>query len=1217
MINKRIRNLERQLTAQRRDPSMIISKYKYFLNSKEDRSHLLSKIFKKALPGYSCIFSGAKVDSIGQIHLTKFLPYHQDSSIIKDIEWQQLILSFYKEDINDFLNLKESYTYYLFTGDYDKAVEIISSINDITHSFWTIEQELLCSELHGGLEGNRTKLSEIARKTNKFLVALISDFYSSKVGLMSSYTSFMHKLNNFITQLSEEFGNQILTDYLKFLYTEEITLFKEANLKNILSFTSTLPIIDMYENLIKTITIIFSSNEFDLNLKSKIKDILLELDIDDQRIFNLIASIDGVSHKQNLFKEKNSVVKDIIELYTTGNYKSAIELVEIYDKNYGINFTLIDLLSKMCIYLDIPIEEISLKSNLIRDNILKPVFHIYSCNEKEKNLNSLINTSKIFGDLSIRYEVETFYLNHMYSSQYNVLSFKENFDRIYSEIISPKHLLLPQLANKREVSKSELIVMGYNQTIDVFENVIKPLKFKESNDDIPVFRENFYYAKGVSKENPPSAIEKFERILESIDERNSNTFKYKYEKVAVELFKLYLKESKFSKAVDLLVDSYFIDPSIILRMNSTELLKKLKEQNMKSNSLKAVILVYLVDPKNHIENYMALVTYIESIKLTLPSELMTLKEVSSTERNLIYFILEHIYTKDVMKYFVFLDPKLRNIERVKVLKFLIEQKHGDTKGQETEIDEINKFESIQKRIKAVDEKKIFVDTAAILRENDQIYRERFKQYLIMNGLDTNLTFYDIKDFNSTLTRFSDDVKNEFKTNPEKVYRYLLFKEMVTDYLNELTTNQKYGLEKFLSSRIRHGVLENTLTKNLKYHHLLSLKQDKVGKNLVLNKYREQELNGVACPENTENVNLIKNYLNEFSNTVVNKFEEIKDWIRLKDKKYPDGMFNFSKFNHDSSILLLYGEFNQITNYTVFYSALADYFWQETEYHLNIIRERFLEDVNSFVINSLNKLESKLLYLKDKDSSLENTIGYLCRDINLAKANIKHDLFEISNWFIVRRSNEFHDFTFGDLIETGLEIVKKSNKANTIFNNNEKIEEDTLIKGEHFNYLIDIFTMLYSNAIKHSGFENLGDLNIYTNIKRLTFPEVEEALKGQQIQGSWNEEVESFSDLFNTPTHFNIKITVCNTLDKQKDIDEITKIIQKKFSVILDKKLSEEMILGEGGTGISKVYYILEHNLKVPFIQSYYVEDHKMFAEFILNIDQLKVKELVSDGITSN
>lgn len=37
----------------------------------------------------------------------------------------------------------------------------------------------------------------------------------------------------------------------------------------------------------------------------------------------------------------------------------------------------------------------------------------------------------------------------------------------------------------------------------------------------------------------------------------------------------------------------------------------------------------------------------------------------------------------------------------------------------------------------------------------------------MDSLDTNLTFYDIQDFNSTLTKFNDDVKEEFKTNPEK------------------------------------------------------------------------------------------------------------------------------------------------------------------------------------------------------------------------------------------------------------------------------------------------------------------------------------------------------------------------------------------------------------------------------------------------------------------
>ncbi|MEH7435755.1 hypothetical protein, partial [Bacillus thuringiensis] len=82
-------------------------------------------------------------------------------------------------------------------------------------------------------------------------------------------------------------------------------------------------------------------------------------------------------------------------------------------------------------------------------------------------------------------------------------------------------------------------------------------------------------------------------------------------------------------------------------------------------------------------------------------------------------------------------------------------------------------------------------------------------------------------------------------------------------------------------------------------------------------------------------------------------------------------------------------------------------------------------------------------------------------------------------------------------------------------------------------------------------------------------------------------------------------------------NEITRIIKKKFDILLDKKKSEEMILGEGGTGISKVYYILEHNLKVSCVQRYHVKEHRMFAEFILNIEQLKAKELVVNEVASN
>ncbi|WP_218240458.1 hypothetical protein, partial [Pseudomonas sp. 2822-17] len=75
-------------------------------------------------------------------------------------------------------NLKKKYENYLLNGQIQEAQTVLESINSgITHSFWGIEQTMVCCEQFGGFENNRNKLSEIARETNKYLILMLSEFY--------------------------------------------------------------------------------------------------------------------------------------------------------------------------------------------------------------------------------------------------------------------------------------------------------------------------------------------------------------------------------------------------------------------------------------------------------------------------------------------------------------------------------------------------------------------------------------------------------------------------------------------------------------------------------------------------------------------------------------------------------------------------------------------------------------------------------------------------------------------------------------------------------------------------------------------------------------------------------------------------------------------------------------------------------------------------------
>ncbi|PGB73541.1 hypothetical protein COM03_27240 [Bacillus wiedmannii] len=1200
---KKLSKFEADLLKNRKKPDMSLARLKYYEKSIVEKKRIINKINKKLLPGSSYLFNGMLVKDISEINTTKYIPYHEGSSFNDHLDWTLLILDLYKKQIEEYLIFKKKYNESLLKKEYEEAKLMLEKINtEITFSLWGIEQSLLCSELMFGMEEKAKQLSNFAQNTKSYIVALLSDFYSYKVEVSTSRANFEHKLNTFINELDEGFTAETCKKYLEFQLSSTLSRVTENTLKQVLSLSATLPIIDLYENFVKMCSIVIASNNFEQNIKEKIYSLIDYLKIKDYRLDKMLLFSNKIILKEPPMKKENLLCEEIIELYTVGAYEECIIKTQIFAEDYGLNFSLIKILVKSAIQLEIDIENIDLKNTLIKDKIIKPVFEIYSCVNKERNFEELLSIAKIFGDLPLRYEIESFYLEYTNSFNRNLYEFSVKFRNIYSYIISPGMLLEKVNGINGGINDYISEQLGYDNTLCLLEE-------GELNKDIaiPKSRVQYYKASALAETNPEEAIELLKTMLSELHKEkiSSRLYFLNYEKFSLKLFSLYMRTFNYQKALNLVVDSFRINESLILRMDKSSLFEEIKKENIVKNNLKLIVFIYLVDKNNTFEIYSAFVSYVESQNKLIPSELLEIEFETDEERDLLNYIFAHTYNKSVMKHFVYLDPKERSNERILILEHLIKQKYGDVILHQKEIKEINKNLSIQKRIKSVDEKKIFVDIEGILKEFDSIYKERFKKYVMLEGLDTDLKYYDLKEELQTLSiQFNDEVNLEFNSNPERKFRYLIFKDMIDDFRTEALTNSKYGLGKFLSSRIRHGALENTLTKSFKNHKLLSLKQNNERGNLVLHKDREDEINHHTNSQNSIVMKEIKNKLNLFSQKIVDKIEEIKDWVRIRDKHYQQGMFNYQLMD-GSAMLYLYGSLNDITDYNSFYTAITDYFWEVTELNLKEIRLRFTKEVYEYFTECLEELSKDLdaLRLTNVDTEIDIISGILLKDINLCKVGIKTDLNEISNWFVVRRVNDFHDFYFQELIDTSLEIIRKSNKDFDKIQITGDVGKEIQIKGEYFNYLVDVFYMLYSNALEHSGFNNLEKLMINTEIAEVTKEQIELLLENDPSELGIVEDRDKFKEVFLEESENFLAIHVKNSLSPEKNSEEIRQIIAERIDAAMDIKLISE----EGGTGISKLYYICKHNLKVTNYHEYFIDDNNWFhARICINIKNLKV-----------
>ena len=332
---------------------------KYDFNIKQ-KSEFLNLIYSKTFPGYQYIYKGLLSKSLNDITSTKYIPFKNNGDLKTEIEWIVLILKEYEVELQEYLRLKNKYEHQLLEGKFGDAQETLQNINkNVSYSLWGIEQMLVSCELYHGFEDNKRKLSEIADETNKYIILFMSQYYSYKAEIDSTYSNFIHSLSQLFDDKNESFRYLLYKDYLEFQFKLFDDNFDEKSLRRILSLSTTYSLIDLYENLIRICSIVVSSDLYSYELKRDIISILMNINTNDHRKENMII----IYYPENLSltrlnAESSRFTELVIEEYTTGNYKKCIDLIsengEVYDC-----FELIEVLIKSALYIDYDINNFS------------------------------------------------------------------------------------------------------------------------------------------------------------------------------------------------------------------------------------------------------------------------------------------------------------------------------------------------------------------------------------------------------------------------------------------------------------------------------------------------------------------------------------------------------------------------------------------------------------------------------------------------------------------------------------------------------------------------------------------------------------------------------------------------------------------------------------------------------------------------------------------
>ena len=198
--------------------------------------------------------------------------------------------------------------------------------------------------------------------------------------------------------------------------------------------------------------------------------------------------------------------------------------------------------------------------------------------------------------------------------------------------------------------------------------------------------------------------------------------------------------------------------------------------------------------------------------INYPHELLEIQNQFDIDQ-LIYF-LKHIAKQEIYysSYMFETQDELDN-ERIEICLALAKIDSDNAKEYRDEISEISRNLLIRQGIKQIDESKIYVDVKGVRESLEKDLRESFSRSLNL----LNLSLDQIKKLDDTTDnvivpyygKVRSSNKIEFSEENIKITSYSRFKqfiEMFHKIRDKFIASNEFGIDTYLSMRIRHGTL---------------------------------------------------------------------------------------------------------------------------------------------------------------------------------------------------------------------------------------------------------------------------------------------------------------------------------------------------------------------------------------------------------------------------
>ncbi len=918
-------------------------------------------------------------------------------------------------ELNKYIEIKDQLIQATAISSYKEAYSLLDKIEKyVSASMFGTYYGLRLKRLEKGITETTNLYNEIY-KINSALR------YFTTICLKTSHIDL--PIEQDVERLYQSFqGDDEIRDFI----TATAFPFKKTNGDKWLRLLLATSLIDLYEGFIFQLQCLPKGKLNDEHIRELVTK--LAGAIDDIRLQRLYALINNGKTLES-FKDITEEI-GIIEDYYSGEYNHVIQKGREYLKIHPLCATILNIYHKSCIKMGHMTEDL-----FSEDSLAGRLHNLHY----ESITNGPISEScrVLLRSLSIAWhqipEIKQIY--HNFKDLDSEGSIYENYWR-YSLLPEIKDALF---FNSIEGAVDYLDTSGYNNE---FSSVVEILRGAK--------KDYYNQTRRLLYGFPNSDIHAYRGEIEA-DEPTPLVMNY----AVSQLFKRLIELGSTADAVSLYVRYRIENPHIKIDIEKKEILRLMTDpKDAKIADQLTLSIFYTMIGAETYKRYLAYKRFLKSNKLRRASEI---EELNTPK--LIYFIGK-VVDRAVLNLHILEFETEEDVvnERIELCKKIYTITKDKTYSDE--ITTLIKEQEVTALAQEVNDSKIHVDVQSLISGELSEVKILFESYL---QVDDDLEIYEQESVEGLLNSLQNhnDPKSTIESDelPSVRYKKVIFNLMFLSIRDKFLLDPIYGLDKYLSARIRHGTLLTQLRNHFFAYSLVTNK--KTGGDYERNSpWTQHKL--ATLSDDAQNV--INERLLHFTMWLDDQLKAIKDEvIQIKTERIkgaPKGLFDYS-FEKMANLINELGG-HTYDSFEAFVYSAVDLLWKWTGLVLESVRN-FFRQYEEMVLKMLTELQIDVIRAM-QDAPL--LIAIFKDAITDCRRDFQTDIAVVTDWFKLEQS-KVRTFNVRQAVDTSLAVINKMNQ-NALAFSKISITDNSTYNGKRFNAIHDIFHDMMNNILGYEA-----------------------------------------------------------------------------------------------------------------------------------------------------